>query len=228
MKIMMFSKKNNPFCDYAECILKGYLRKDDYLSVRGNVGESFDEELRYYTPEYIISFLSPWIFSKSFLQIAKTAAINFHPGSPDYPGSGCYNFALYESNKKYGVTAHHMKEKVDSGEIIMTSYFDIAPLDTVETLKVKSMNHLLYLFDSVLSIITSEAELPKSPEIWRRKPFTKKDLSQLLEVDPINHTKEDIEKRIRAGIYPGYKGAFVNISEQKFYFPYDENSKPLV
>ncbi len=67
--------------------------------------------------KYIISFVSPWIIPENLLNSAQKAAINFHPGPPDYPGTGCYNFALYEGTKKYGVTAHHMEKKVDTGNI---------------------------------------------------------------------------------------------------------------
>ena len=227
LKVVMFSKKHNPFCDYAESILKSYFPANEYLSVRGDVGEHLNEELRWYDPEYIISFLSPWIIPRSLLQIAKTASINFHPGSPDYPGTGCYNFALYECPEKYGVTVHHMQEQVDTGEIIMTSYFDLTPFDTVESLKIKSMNHLLYLFNSVLSIIAGGGTLPKSSESWSRKPFTRKDMIQLFEIDPQNHDKAEVEKRIRAAQYPGRDGAFVTLFDNKFYYPYDKDAKPL-
>ena len=30
-------------------------------------------------------------------------AINFHPAPPKYPGSGCYNFAIYNKDKKIGM-----------------------------------------------------------------------------------------------------------------------------
>lgn len=153
VKILMFSKKQNTFCDYAEILLKSFFKNNEIVSLRGNVGDKLDDELHWYHPDYIISFLSPWILPQSILNSAKNAAINFHPGSPDYPGSGCYNFALYENSKKYGVTVHHMKEKVDTGDIIMTSYFDISPFETVETLKLKSMNHLLLCFEKILSYI---------------------------------------------------------------------------
>ncbi len=227
IKVLLFSKKKNIFCDYAESILKSYYRDDQFLSFRGVVGDKLDEEVRFYNPDFVISFVSPWIIPQEILNSAKIAAINFHPGPPEYPGSGCYNFALYEQSKFYGVTVHHMKEKVDTGDIIMTSYFDISPFDTVETLKLKSMNHLLYLFDKLLSCIASGEELPKSEKKWTRKPFTKKEMYEIFEIDPLKHSEEEIEKRIRAAKYPSCKGAYITLNNKKFYLDY-ENRNPIV
>ncbi|MFW8746219.1 formyltransferase family protein, partial [Mesorhizobium japonicum] len=72
-----------------------------------------------------------WIYPAQLLSNASFAAINFHPGSPDYPGTGCTNFAVYEGAKEYGITCHHMKAGVDSGDIIAVKRFSINEDDTV-------------------------------------------------------------------------------------------------
>lgn len=227
IKVLMLSKKKNVFCDYAEAILKSSFGRDEIISVRGNVSDKMDDELHWYHPEYVISFLSPWIVPGFILMSAQKAAINFHPGSPNYPGTGCYNFALYERSKQYGVTVHHMEEKVDTGDIIMTSYFDISRFETVETLKLKSMNHLLFCFEKIISCISSGIPLPASDETWQRKPFTRKEMYNLFEIDPKKHDKSEIERRIKAASYPATPGAFVSVGDCKFYFPYD-GRKPIV
>lgn len=227
IKVLMFSKKKNIFCDYAETILKSSFKSSEIVSVRGNVGDKLDEKLHCYHPEYVVSFISPWIIPDFILKSAKKASINFHPGSPNYPGTGCYNFALYECSKQYGVTVHHMEEKVDTGDIIMTSYFDISEFETVETLKLKSMNHLLYCFEKIVSCISLDIPLPKSSETWCRKPFTRKEMYNLFEIDPQKHDKSEIERRIKAAAYPSSSGAFVTIGDYKFYFPYDSR-KPII
>lgn len=227
IKVLMFSKKTNIFCDYAEAILKSTFTSDEIVSVRGNAGDKMDDELHWYRPEYVISFVSPWIIPNSILRSAQKASINFHPGSPNYPGTGCYNFALYERSKQYGVTVHHMTEKVDTGDIIMVSYFNISQFETVETLKLKSMNHLLFCFEKIISYISSDIPLPTSNEIWRRKPFTRKEMYNMFEIDPKRHDKGEIERRIKAASYPASSGAFVTAGDHKFYFPY-ESRKPIV
>ena len=68
------------------------------------------------------------------LDRAKVAAINFHPGSVEYPGSGCLNWALYDNAEVYGVTAHIINEKIDNGAIIEWRRFPILKQDNVKTL----------------------------------------------------------------------------------------------
>lgn len=228
MRILLLSKKENPFCSYAEAALKSYFNKDEYISVRGGRGEPLEPSLSNIHPEYIISFVSPWIIPTQLLDTAQRAAINFHPGSPDYPGTGCYNFALYEGAKQYGVTVHHMAEKVDTGSIIMTSYFDVAPFETVESLKLKSMTRLLLCFEKILNIIANNEELPAANnEKWRRKPFTRKQMLELFKIDPFLHDEAETRRRIRAASYPSASGGYISIHGYDFYLPKEER-KPLV
>lgn len=227
LKVLMFSKKRNVFCDYAEAILKSSFADKAFLSIRGAVGDHLDEELHWQRPEYILSFVSPWIIPKSLLASAQKAAVNFHPGSPAYPGTGCYNFALYEGAREYGVTVHHMRETVDSGDIIMTSSFAVSPFESVETLKLKSMNHLLYCFEKIVRLISEGQPLPVSEETWKRKPFTRKEMLELFKIDPARHDPAEVERRIRAAEYPGAPGAFLSVGGHEFYYPY-ETRRPIV
>lgn len=45
LQVLMLSKKRNIFCDYAETILKSYFKANEFLSVRGNIGDYLDTEL---------------------------------------------------------------------------------------------------------------------------------------------------------------------------------------
>ena len=73
--------------------------------------------------DYIICFRSWFILSQELIDLPKYYAINLHPGPPNYPGSGCVNFALYNEENSFGVTTHLMKQKVDSGSIIAYKNF---------------------------------------------------------------------------------------------------------
>ena len=104
----------------------------------------------------------------------------------------------------------------------MTSYFDVSAYETVETLKLKSMNHLLYCFEKIVYNISMDAPLPVSNEMWSRKPFTRKEMLKLFEIEPSKQSKEEIEKRIRAADYPGFPGAFIMVEGHKFSIPCTE------
>jgi methionyl-tRNA formyltransferase len=210
--------KKTLFCEYAIKILKSYFSNDSLAIIKGNAGTKIDEELHWHKPTYLISFLSPWIIPVSLLDSAQKAAINFHPGSPRYPGSGCYNFALYEQAQQYGVTCHHMREQVDTGDIIMTSYFKISPNETVESLKLKSMNHLLFIFDKIICGIYENDFLPISEEKWLHPPYTKRLLDDLCKIDPRTMNKEEICLRVRSTCYSSFhERAYIEIEGERFY-----------
>lgn len=165
--------------------------------------------------DYVISYLAPNILNKTILESAKIAAINFHPGPPKYPGIGGYNFALYNGDKQYGVVAHYMEEKVDSGKIFDQRFFAIFPNDTVERLKERSMSSLLDLFYHVMQQILLDIKAYFTKEAnWEAIPYTRKELQELCNYRGCsNHTW----KWYNACYFPGAK--------DKPYLMDDENVK---
>ena len=134
------------------------------------------------------------------LNKARRAAINFHPATPDYPGIGCFNFALYENAQEFGTTCHHMAAKVDTGNIIAVKRFPVFPADDVESLLTRTYDHQLVLLYEIVGIMLHGEELPSSDESWTRKPFSRKELNALSVIDP-TMPPEEIQKRVRATSY---------------------------
>lgn len=228
MKKLAVFCKDTLFCDYALKIIESYYSSNEIVVFKGHRLDKFPlEEVEKTQFEGIISFLSPWIIPSKVLNMAGRFAINFHPGSANYPGIGCYNFALYESVKEYGVVCHHMAEKVDSGNIAFASNFKMAKNESVETLKMKSLNHLLLLLEQALDVIQSGEEFPVDSVQWQRKPFTRKELDALGEIDPAKMDEVEIEKRIRASYYPGFPGAYIYLGDRKFILETSDR-KPIV
>src|SRR5512141_50074 len=112
----------------------------------GRWGDPLPPAVQAWEGDYIISYLSRWVVPEALLQRAHKAAINFHPASPEYPGIGCNNFALYEGAAQYGVTCHHMAAKVDTGSIIAVKRFPVLPEDDVESLLKRTYEHQIVLF----------------------------------------------------------------------------------
>lgn len=119
----------------------------------GKWGDPLPEDIGWWDGEYIISYLSRWVVPDYLLKKAKKAALNFHPASPNYPGIGCNNFALYEEAKEYGVTCHHMAPRVDTGPIIAVERFPVFPTDTVASLLLRTYDYQLVLFYKIMNII---------------------------------------------------------------------------
>lgn len=214
-KIMVFSKKTSWCAKAIELIRKQY--GDEAVAFSGEVGDPFPKEAETWRGDVIISYLSPWIIPPSVLKHASRFAINFHPGTPGYPGAGCYNFAIYEGAKEYGVTCHYMEEGVDRGKIIAVKTFSMAGNESVHTLKEKSMGYLFDLFKEIMGPIIREEPLPRSGLVWARRPFTRRQLDALCEVTSKMDAGE-ITKRVRATYYPGAPGPHINLAGYRFTF----------
>ena len=200
--ILFLGKKDG---EYVEKALKFcQLNFNDVTACLGRWGDSLPEDIGRWEGEYIISYLSRWIVPEYLLKKAKIAAINFHTGSPEYPGIGCNNFALYEDAKEYGVTCHHMLSHADTGPIIAVKRFPVFKSDSVDTLLSRTYDYQLVLFYEIASTILEGKKIPVSEEKWARRPFTRKEFNELGRVTP-NMSKGEIAKRVRATTFDIWK-----------------------
>jgi len=175
------------FCRLNFAVLDTYLGRWDDPLPDGAAAWSGD---------VIVSYLSRWIVPDGLLERA-ALAINFHPGPPDYPGYGCNNFAIYEGATQYGVTCHHMARRVDTGAVIEVLRFPVLPADNGGTLLARAYDFQIVLFYRVMGRIIRGDALPVSGETWTRKPFTRKQLSELGHLTP-DMTEQETAKRQRA------------------------------
>jgi methionyl-tRNA formyltransferase len=196
--ILFLGKKDDKYCLEASKFLRTNFKNVDIFL--GDYGDSLPNNASSWNGDYIISYLSRWIVPPKLLSSASEASINFHPASPDYPGTGCINFALYNEENFYGSTCHHMLPSVDTGSIISTKDFKILSSDTVESLLIKTYEHQLILFYEVIKTILSGEDLPQSSIKWSKKAYTRSQLNSLCEIKK-EMSNEEINKRIRATNY---------------------------
>lgn len=215
MKIALFVKKNKPTVDDVI----EYSRKhfDSVKIYQGTTKDTFPTQALDESSDILISYLSSWIIPGSLLSKTKLWNINFHPGPPEYPGIGCFNFAIYNNERTYGVTSHLMCEKVDSGKIIGVKKFPLSKSDSVYTLSLKSYKHMLSLFFKVMDFILKKNKLPNCNETWKRRAYTRKGLEALCKIRP-NMAKREIKRRIKATTYPDMPGAYMDISGYRFQY----------
>ncbi len=216
MNILFFGKKNNYLTRKCLEFLKNMnLQVDAYIGERG---DAFPEECEKTSFDILISFSSPWIIPASLLKKAKVAALNFHPGPPEYPGIGCTNFAIYNEEKEFGVTCHHMYEKVDAGPVVMVRRFPIFEADSVETLTDRCYFNMYSLFMDVMSTYFKKRDIPVSNEKWARKPYTRKQLNELCHIT-LDMDEKEVTLRVKATSFPGYPGAYIEFQNTRFEVP---------
>lgn len=210
--LLFLGKAEDPDCARALDFCKENFSNVTYCL--GKWGDPLPENIRKWEGDYIISYLSRWVIPQELLDRAKKAAINFHPASPEYPGIGCNNFALYEDAKEYGVTCHHMASKVDTGNIIAVKRFPISPEDNVEILLKHTYENQIALFFEIATLMAEGKELPTSPEKWTRPPFSRKQFNELFKITP-EMSADEVQRRIRAISYGPWQ-PYIEIHGHRF------------
>lgn len=210
---LLFLAKEKPFVKDAAVLIRSSVNDADIYF--GMLGDPFPAAALKKEYDYVISYISPWIVPKEVIVHTRVAAINLHPGPPEYPGIGCTNFAIYDGAKEFGITVHHMLEKVDSGSIIIVKRFPILLDDTVYSLTQRCYEYIFQAFKELLPYMVHSTPLPQSAEQWRRKPYTRKELNGLCRITK-DMSDEEIRRRVRATTYPGMPGAYMELGGVKF------------
>lgn len=205
--------KNRPHVQTAIEYLKPHA--ENLTVFEGVAGEAFPEEAKSLTPDLLISYISSWIIPAELIGNTKNWAVNFHPGPPEYPGTGCTNFALYNEVTEYGVTAHLMEATVDTGSIFAVKRFDVSSSDSVQSVTNRSYDALIEVFKITIDSLVSNGVLPESDEVWKAKPTTRKQLDALCKIEP-SMSEVEIRKRVRATYFPGKPGAYIELAGHKF------------
>lgn len=213
LRVLLFGKKSDRRFDKARSYLKNHFELvEAFIGTRHERFPSVDTSKPI---DIVISYLSPWIIPAGLLKTARTFAINFHPGPPNYPGIGCTNFAMYNGETKYGVTCHHIAAKVDTGEIIAVKRFPLRKNDSVFSLTQRCYEHIERLFVEVMNCYLTSDSLPRSSEEWIREPYRRSELEALCRVE-IDMPKDEVDRRIRATTYPNMPGAYVELFGYRF------------
>lgn len=202
LSFLFLGKENDPDCAAALDFCR--MNSAHVTWCLGKWGDPLPDDVQAWEGDYIISYLSRWVVPEHLLKRARKASFNFHPASPEYPGIGCNNFALYEDAKEYGVTCHHMAPRVDTGGIIKVLRFPVFPDDSVASLLARTYAYQLVLFYDIVGGIFNGKGLPVSDEKWTCEPFTRVQFNDLMKITP-DMNPEEIARRVRATSYGSYQ-----------------------
>lgn len=196
--ILFLGKKDDDCCNRAFQFVEANF--DNVTAYFSAWGEQMPTEICDWNGDYILSYLCRWVIPLTVIQSAEKGAINFHPASPDYPGIGCNNYALYENASEYGATCHHMAGKVDTGKIIAVKRFPVFSTDDVSSLLLRTYEFQLVLFYEIVGKILNREPLPEPDEHWTRHPRSRREFNELGVITP-EMTDDEVARRVRAVSY---------------------------
>ncbi len=215
------------FIGRSDCIYSKRIRKllekcsmKFYYFESNKIGEKIHKKYFKLNYDYIFCFRSFYILKNNILKRVNKAAINFHPGPPEYRGMGCVNYALYNNSKFYGCTAHLINEKLDNGKIIDVKKFKINKRNSISQVLRKTYITMNGMAISVIKNIKKnpnfvENQIFKNKDIkWSNKIKKLKDLNNFYQINK-NIKKKDFLNKIRATDTPNFK-PYIKLYGKKF------------
>ena len=166
--------------------------------------------------DYLISFLNSMYINKSVRKKIKINSFNFHPGPPEYPGFGCYNFAMLDKVNFYGSTVHIINDKFDSGKIINVKKFKFSYKKfNLEKLIRKTHENVIKQAKDFINDIQNKKLKIEGNLKWKKKAYTKKEFETAREIK-LNDTRKNVLKKIKAFSYKNYESVYLNFKGLKF------------
>lgn len=130
-KIFLISPKKRQYSTPLE-ICKFY--KQDFKIFRDINSDKALSYIKNFSPDFIISIFFNQILKNDILGIPKNTPLNIHPSLlPRYKGMSPVLWMLSDCEVVGGVTLHYMDEKIDNGNIVSQSEFNIERNDSFFT-----------------------------------------------------------------------------------------------
>lgn len=145
----------------------------------------------------LIGYATGVIVPAAILDRLDGPAYNFHPGPPEYPGSNPVEYAVYDGAARFGVVAHEMVPRVDSGPIVATLAFDVPPDVECAWLHLRASQALAKLFAHMAEHLVAASRLSRTGAVWGTRRSTRALLDAMREL-PADCPSHEFERRRRA------------------------------
>lgn len=216
MKVCLIINKDRRNSKTIISLFKKYFKNQSVVDVSKNKSQL----LKIYNKkfDYVFSYLCPFKIKNDFLKKTKFYNINFHPGPPNYPGFGCYNFAIFNNDRFYSCIAHLMNSSIDSGKIFQLEKFRIKKNISLDELIKLSNDKLLILFKKVLKKIANNKLEVRKVSDWGKKKYTKKQFNEKFSTLDLKIDKDLFGRYFEASYSKKFGYPIIKINNKKFKF----------
>ena len=210
--VIVLAKEKYGLNAAVKFLRKNFNRVDVF---KGKRGDNFPRKAYNRRYDICVSYMSPWVIPDNLLSTIREFSINFHPGTPKYRGIGCTNFAVYNGEQEYGVTAHLMTSKIDSGRIISVKYFPVLPEYSLVDITQKCYRYILRQFYEVFNYYLKHGKLPVTGLKWSKRLYTRAELDRLCQIKK-SMAWTEIKRRIQATNFPNMPKAYIQMFGYRF------------
>ncbi|WP_280690587.1 formyltransferase family protein [Kitasatospora sp. GAS204B] len=150
-------------------------------------------------PDYLFSIANPEVLTGAELALPGKLAINFHSSPlPRYAGVNQMPWALVNGEQEYGTTWHTMRERLDSGDILVQRTFPVAADETTLTLSIKCYDDGLAGFDELLAQLEQQRLRPRAQDLEQRSYYSRRRRLPAAGLVAAGQPAEEIERWCRA------------------------------
>jgi methionyl-tRNA formyltransferase len=136
---------------------------------------SLAERLERERVDLLLNVHSLYVVDTAVLAAPRVGSFNLHPGPlPEYAGLSAPSWAIYNGERRHGVTLHWMGPRVDAGPIAYERPFEIGARDSGLSVSVACVRHGLPLVKELLSAAERDAaSIPaREQDLSRQRYFS--------------------------------------------------------
>lgn len=167
--------------------------------------------------DLVISNTYGRLIKKELINWVDGKIINLHGAIlPKYRGVFSYNWGIYNSEEEWGVTAHYVNEKLDEGDIIRISRFEIdSERITVKELETMTQEEAYYLTISIIKEFRKGIKPNAEMQSGEGTYYSRKDFEKLKHINK-DDTADIVEKKIQSCWCPPHEGAYIEIGGTRY------------
>jgi len=198
--VIYLAKKNK-----IKCLVKKKLSKNQHLVTLKNI-------------DIIFCIGSTQIMPKKILKLPKLGCLNIHPSLlPKYRGRFSTLRSIINGDKKTGITAHFIGQKIDMGRIILQKKINIPSSFTAKDLYAKFEEEGILMFKKIVNMLKKNKKITTHnirKRTGRGFQYYKKELPNNGEIN-WNWTGEKIKNFIRAFSFEPFYPPYFYIGKKK-------------
>jgi methionyl-tRNA formyltransferase len=126
--------------------------------------------------DLLLNVHSLYLIAGEVVAAPRIGSFNLHPGPlPEYAGLNTPSWAIYNGERRHGVTVHWMEPGVDTGDIAYAATFDLSENDTGLSVSVRCVREGVPLIERLLETAAADpAAIPKQPQDLSRRRYYKR------------------------------------------------------
>jgi len=137
------------------------------------------------SPDLLVNFDSLRLLPPAVFNLARVAAINFHPGPlPQYAGLHVHQWGIMNGETAFAISLHLIEDGIDTGDIVARRDFEITAKDTGLTVFAKCLREGVTAFADIIDTLAAGRPLTRKPQDLAQRHYYSAAMIVAARLDP--------------------------------------------